>query len=364
MKKQMPQFAAILIFSIVCFNSCVSELQSSKTLDTGASGFEFTPNFSVEYLGNNVKLVTDAINRKLLLVPRGQDAPAGYEDAMVVKTPVERALFLATTQVGMVRPLGIWGSITGIVSRPGTSGSMDKDVKESGFGIEYISGIEQIISLNPDIMFIFTEHGPDLTARLEASGVPYAVNNEWREKKHTDRMSWIKFLAAFFDKDEEAIKHLDSQMKKLKEMETLLAGAEKPKVAWGMISNGAAYVPGNDSYEADQLRAAGCEYVFSHITGINGVISVKEFYNTLNEADIWIYSSISNNVTDYASLIELASSFADVPSVVNKRVWLRHEDYFYFTDQSAEQVVELAAIFHPDLYPDFKHFHYSALESE
>ena len=42
-------------------------------------------NLKVEYLDNDVKLITDGVDRKLLLVPKGKEKPKGYDDAKLLK---------------------------------------------------------------------------------------------------------------------------------------------------------------------------------------------------------------------------------------------------------------------------------------
>ena len=50
----------------------------------------YTSDFSIEYLDDGVKLVTDAEGRKMYLVPREAEIPGEAADEMVVRTPVER----------------------------------------------------------------------------------------------------------------------------------------------------------------------------------------------------------------------------------------------------------------------------------
>ena len=410
MKKQILRIISILMLSVMLFTACSSgsgtqnspspsesstednsgtqEENQQAQEDAASTGddnistaedmaaeprfmkVEYTPHFSVEYLEGGAKLIIDAENQKFLLVPRGDEVPPGYDDATVIGLPVERALFCSTTQVGMIRSFDIWGNIVGISSTTGSFVTMDQDVAESGYEIHYIGGssapdYELIQSLSPEIAFVFTGSSGqqvDLIAKLEELGIPYAVDNEYMELKHAGRSEWMKFLAAFFDKDEQAVQYIDDQLKMLEEMQTLIAGQEKPKVAWGLYSNGVMYVPNNGSYVADQLRDAGADYIFDYIDGTSSSqISVEDFYNTLLDADVWIYSSNRRYVGDYDQLIELIPVVADAPVVVNKRVWQFDVDYYYFTDQGAMQVIELAAIFHPELFPGFEHENFNAL---
>ena len=329
----------------------------------------YATGFTVEYI-DDLTIVTDAEDQQFLLVPRGQTVPDGFDDMTVIFTPVERALFGSTTHVGMISPFDIWGNVGGIVAVPGSNEAMDSDVEESGYDIPYVGSwmtpdYEMIQVINPDIAFVYTGTSPqtELITMLEELNIPVAVNNEYMEPRHEGRMEWMLFFAPFFDIDEEVIAYVEGQFEMLEEMEALLEGVvDKPRVAWGLYHNGVVFVPGVDSYVANKVRAAGGEYLFSHLPDAgSSQISVEDFYATLMDADIWIYSSNRNFVPDYDALLALAPIVEDVPVVVDRQVWQFHEGYWYFTDQLAQQVIDLAIIFHPDLFPDQESFHYIPL---
>ena len=61
-------------------------------LPTTGLGIRNAQNFDIQYLADGVKLLTDSAGRELLLVPEGGKAPAGYDDALLVRTPVKRAM--------------------------------------------------------------------------------------------------------------------------------------------------------------------------------------------------------------------------------------------------------------------------------
>jgi iron complex transport system substrate-binding protein len=64
---------------------------------------------------------------------------------------------------------------------------------------------ETLLSLNPDMIFAFSM-GDDLAMihKIEISGIPVALNADYLEDHPLGRAEWIKFIAAFFNKDAEA----------------------------------------------------------------------------------------------------------------------------------------------------------------
>lgn len=330
---------------------------------------ENTDSFSVEYLENDVKIVMDGEKQKFLLVPKEGQVPEGYDDATLIRTPVENVLLCSTTQVGMIRPLGVWDKVGGVTQDKGTWPFPEiEEGLDSGrityVGESYEPDYEKIQDLNPDITFVYTGSYPqaDIINKLEELGLPYAVDNEYMEAKHEGRMEWIKFLATFFNEDEKAVEYVDRQIKDLEEMASKIKDAEKPKVVWGNIYDGVVYVPGPESYVAESVRVAGGDYLVPEIKGTGSPqISVEEFYILLQEADVFMYSSNQMYVPDYQALFDLVPVMEDAPVVKNKNVWQFSIDYYMNTDQADEQVIDLAAIFHPELFKDYKITHYNLL---
>jgi len=65
---------------------------------------KYTSDFSVEYLEDGSKLITDGMDRQLLLVQRGEKIPAGYEKTPAVHIPVEKVIITTETQGSMLEP--------------------------------------------------------------------------------------------------------------------------------------------------------------------------------------------------------------------------------------------------------------------
>ena len=352
-------------------NGIVTGSENTETPERRFMDVDYSDSFSVEYLADDVKLVTDAENRKLLLVPRGQEAPNGYDDAILIYTPAERVLFCSGTQVGMLAPYdGVFQYIGGVTQEPGRWVFPEIEERLSDGRIVYVGNsrepdYELIQELNPELAFVYTGSSGQtaMIAKLEELGIPYAVDNEYLERKHTGRMEWTKFLAAFFNREDEAVAYVETQLTALAEMEAKVAGQDKPKVAWGQIYNGIVYVSGAGSYVAGEIEAAGGDYLFSDLPGTGSVqLSVEEFYDTLMEGGVFIYDSMGVPLAGFARLFELAPIFQDCPVVANRNVWQFHINYYSNINKAHEQVVELAVIFYPDLYLGYEIQHYVPLD--
>jgi len=175
-------------------------------------------------------------------------------------------------------------------------------------------------------------------------------------------MEYMQLIATFFDKDEEAAAFIESEFERLAQLEAIVSGVtNRPQIGWGLIHGGVVHVPGVDSYVANQVRDAGGDWIFSHLSGAGSTqLSMEEFFAVMAEADFWIYPS-RIQLDSYEALIALDPILAELPVVADRLVWEFHEDYWYLADQLAQQVIDLAIIFHPELFPGQEPFHYVPL---
>ncbi len=313
----------------------------------------YTKSFSVQYLKGGLKKVVDGDKRTFILVPDGKTVPEEYKNEVAIKTPIKNVLTASTTQACLLRPINELLSISGVTTA--ADQWQIEEVKkniESGkiafVGNSKAPDYEKISSLKPEIVFVYS--GPAgqqaMMEKLDELKINYAVDNEYLEESPFGRVEWMKFLAAFYDKEEEAEKYFNKAIETVKKETEKIANMDKPKVAWGFISKGEVYVPKSGSYVAEMIKMAGGEYIFDDLGVGNGKISIEEFYAKSKDADIFIYSSTSQWNPTLKSIIEQAPTLEKLDAVKNKNVWCFHPDYWQSTDKVDELIIDLVNILH------------------
>ncbi|GAA0122733.1 MAG: ABC transporter substrate-binding protein [Clostridium argentinense] len=313
----------------------------------------YTKSFSVKYLKGGLKKVVDGDKRTFILVPEGKDVPEEYKNEMVVKTPIKNVLTASTTQACLLRPIDELSSIIGVTTD--ADQWQIEEVKkniESGkttfVGKGSAPDYEKISSLKPEIVFVYS--GPAgqqaMMEKLDELKINYAVDNEYLEESPFGRVEWMKFLAAFYDKEEAAEKYFNKAIETVKEEAKKIENKDKPKISWGFISKGEVYVPKSGSYVAEMIKIAGGEYIFDDLGTGNGKISIEEFYAKSKDADILIYSSTSQWSPTLKSVLDQAPTLEKINPVKNNNVWCFHPDYWQSTDKVDELIIDLINIFH------------------
>jgi iron complex transport system substrate-binding protein len=332
---------------------------------SGALGITEAKLFSIEYMPDGVKLLTDYEGRRLLLVPCGAVAPR-IEADMVVSTPVKRAFYMSVTQVSFLDALGdesLFDSVAAVnvpadawviepVARRLRNGET-RYIVQSGWGA---LDTEAVIKLSPDIIFADSVNpgSGDISGQFETSGLPYAVVGEWLEETGRASFEWIKFIGAFYNRDEDAdevFRRTLARLDGLVELASGIPGGSRPVAAYGSVYNGTVYTQGGDSTTAREWRRAGARYFLDEGTGSGSLrLTVEEFFDKARNAGILIYSSMIRYTPDKRALLAENPLFAEFTAFKNDRVYVLSDGYYMNSARPDVKFEETASIFHPELF--------------
>jgi iron complex transport system substrate-binding protein len=346
------------VISLVLLAGCKQERTAPQT---GAVELEYAKGFQIENVAGDCQKVTDGQGRALLLVPQDRQAPAELQNLPLIHTPVKRVVLTSTTQAALIRPLGELAGIIGVNIEKDQwyideikAGIEKGDIQLIGSGMGPLD-YDKIVALKPDIVFLSGGSSDDaqVLKKLEELKIPVAVDKSWLENDPLGRYEWTKFIGAFFGKGQEAGNVFTDVVENCRAVTAKAADAkDKPKVFWGMTYQGKAYVPGADSYVAKMIEMAGGDYLFKDNKGTgSSTITLEEYYARAREADVFISDSMPNyGIDSIAKLTEQEQVLADLPTIKAGKVWCYQPWYYQSLDKTDEIIMDLAAIFHPDLF--------------
>jgi iron complex transport system substrate-binding protein len=363
MKKSKFALCAGLAGLLVCAG-CV-KVRVPVSADGGTTGLMYATHFSIERLDGGAKLVTDFDGRRCLLVPEGVETPKVAAD-MIVRTPVKRAFFMSATQAGFLDALGdesLFDSIIAVtvpaddwVIRPVAEGLRSGRIKYIAQNSAGAQDIETVVGLKPDIIFagVMAPGSDDTFAQFDEAGLPYAVTGEWLEDTNIAAFEWIKFIAAFYNKDDEADAVFEHRLGRLEELIELAASIPeggRPVVASGLIYNGVAYTQGGDSVMAGEWWKAGGRYFLPEGSGDGQLrLTMEEFFDKARNADILLSHSIPPYMPDTRALLEESPLFAEFKAFQNDRIYVLSAGYYMNVARIDNKFEETAAIFQPGLF--------------
>ena len=232
--------------------------------------FQHFGEFSIQDIENGCKKVTDGLGRTLVLVPRGQNAPDGYEKNQIIKIPVKKAVVYLSSDVALLKAIGVLDSVVGVTKEKEDWTIPEiKDGMENG-NVVYIGeyslvDFERLKVLDPDIVFAWDESAISMLTELD---IPCVITTTKIAKDLKTRMYFIKFLASFYGKEKEADRFIARVSKTIDKITKKTAGVKiKPKVIWGDIYEKRVLVEPINSSAAEMVLIAGGEYLLDDVKG-------------------------------------------------------------------------------------------------
>lgn len=219
-------------------------------------GIKYADLLKIDYMDNDVKLITDADGNEKLLVPRDAEIPEGYEDKEVLRTPIEHAMFGSTTHVGLLSALeddSLYDSIAAVTTELEYWTVPEVIERMESGQITYIAqdhwtagNMEDITTVNPDVVLISggDEAAVQLSAQLDEVNIPYIIVSEWMETTSEGKLEWMKLFGALYNEDQQATDIFERKLARvaeLKEEAAAIPDEDKPVVALGMIYDGIVY---------------------------------------------------------------------------------------------------------------------------
>jgi iron complex transport system substrate-binding protein len=358
-RKKLAAGFALLAVCAACAG-CAKKKAAESTDARDGLAVRYAKNFDIEYLPDGVKLVTDYDERRGLLVPEGVDAP-DIEADFTVRTPVKKALFMSATQVGFLDALedeSLYNSVAAVtvpaedwVIEPVAEGLRSGRIRYIDQSTWGVMDIESVIRLRPDVIFAGTvDPGSDIFALFDEAGLEYAVFGEWLEDSSFGSLEWIKFLAAFYNKDDEADAVFRRQTERIDQLQKLVSGipqSEMPVVACGSIYDGVVYAQGGDSVTAREYGKAGARYFLGEGTGGGTLrITPEEFFSKARDADILIYNSMIKYTPDKAALLTESSLFSLFKAFKNDKIYVLSSGYYMNSARIDVKFEDTVSIFH------------------
>lgn len=357
-------------FSILFFVGC-----STSTLEKTNDNHQVLKEVELNYAkgfsitkGDDFQLITlkntwKGENTSYQYVLYKNEKPKGYEDATFIKVPIKSIVCFSLTHLAFIDKLGELNSIKGLSGCDYVSNIIvidkikNNEIKE--IGSSQLINYEFLIDLKPDLIMTF---GIDETAtnqlnKFKTLGLNVVLNSEYMENHPLGKAEWIKFVAAFYDKDSLAefiYNDIEADYNKL--IALTKNSKTKPSVFVGMPWNGAWYLAGGKSFQAQLFNDAGANYLWADNKETTSFIIDKEVIieKALN-ADYWINLNAFNSVDEVTNVDAKLKVFKSVKTgnMYNNNLKVNTangNDYWESGVINPHLVLaDLIKIFHPNL---------------
>ncbi len=288
-------------------------------------------------------------------------------DGQTIKIPIKEWVVNSATHLGFAELLGISSLITGVcnpdyIYNPHILQGV-KEGRIKNIGDSFNLDLERLLLLRPNAIMTSAYNVEDEnTKRLKQTGLNILYNIEWQEETVLGRAEWIKFVAAFFDKDslaQELFTDIENKYNKAKDLvsDSILI---KPSVLTGQDYRGAWSMPGGKSFNAQLFSDAGFHYHYADNQEKGSINStIEEALVYFNKADLWINVQVET-LEQLATIDKRYKLFKAYQSGAvynpNKRMNEKGgNDYWELGVARPDLLLkDLIKIAHPHLLPDYE----------
>ena len=231
-----------------------------------------------------------------------------FNNSVFIKTPVKKVVCLSTTHIAFIDFLNETEKIFAV---SGTKYIFNKNLRKQikkgkvkDIGYENSLDFETILSLKPDLVTVYDINGsisPTIN-KLKQYHIPVVQVNEYLEPSVLGQAEWLKFFAAFFEKDKEATQKFNIIEKKYLQFKKMTDTIkQRPTILLNMPWKGIWYIPGGKSNIAQLIKDAGGNYLWANTEEThNYALNIEEVFEKAQNAVFWLnpgQAKSINNVT-------------------------------------------------------------------
>ncbi|MDO7170627.1 ABC transporter substrate-binding protein [Mariniflexile sp. AS56] len=299
----------IICFLLTSFFTCKNDTKAPNEIkqDIETSAYKYAQGFSI----------TNNENFKILTVSNPwPKAEKTYKYALVHKNmlskitlnkdefdgiitiPIEKIVVTSTTHIPALELLNVEQTLVGFpgtdyISSEKTRQRID-DGKVRELGKNAGINTEVLLEVKPDVVIGFGIDGNNKTFEtIKKSGIPVIFNGDWVEASPLAKAEWIKFFGVLFNKQKQADSIFNTIEKDYLNAKKLAKDAKtKPSVLSGAMHNDVWYLPNGTSTEAQLLKDANVNYLWSDSKGSGSLsLNFETVFMKAKDADIWLSPS-------------------------------------------------------------------------
>ena len=371
----------LLTLTTFAFLGCKNPENTASTINLSENTVEYAEGFSIHpYQGYSVVKITNpwpnaGKDYTYVLKSASGIVPDSLSQFIQINVPIKSVIATSTTHIPSLEMLGVENTLVGFpqtnfISSPKVRKLIDqKKVKEVG-GNQSLN-TEIIIDLQPDLIIGFgiDNNNPSLD-NLQKSGLKVILNGDWNEATPLGKAEWIKLIAALYEKEELADSIFKNIEKEYLDTKKLAAKAKKqPTVLSGSMYESQWYLPNGESWNAQFMRDANSNYLWSDTKGTGSLsLSFETVLEKAVNAEFWIGPA---SFTSYAEMTEANPHYAEFDAFKNKNIYSYSSKkgstggvIFYELAPNRPDLVlkDYVKIFHPELLPDYELYFFEKLK--
>lgn len=291
----------------------------------------------------------------------------------LIPYPVGRAICMSSSYVAFLEALDRTEAIAGVSGIDFISSTRLDRGTVVDVGYDNNLNYEQLVSLRPDVMFIYGVTGGNsaVTEKLAQLKIPVVFIADYLEESPLGRAEWIVPFGLLTDRLEQAVErfmHIESEYNAVSEL-VAGVGGERPKVMLNAPYRDVWYLPGDRSYMVRLLEDAGADYLGKGVDDDSSrPVSSENALLMLSRADYWLNPGMAQAMDQLRSENRRFATLAVIQKGKvfnnNARMTPMGGSDFWETGAVRPDLIlkDLVRILHPELLPGHELYFYHALK--
>ncbi|WP_299678527.1 ABC transporter substrate-binding protein [uncultured Dokdonia sp.] len=374
---------SLLFVSISCKKTQKNNAISSQeaTQEKRVEHIDYAKGFSITHYTNYTEIKVTAAwpNSKETFTYILTKDKSAYEqkdeNTVIVELPIKKMVAMSTTNIPSLEYLGVDDFLVGFpnpdyISSKKTRARIDKgEIKNLNSSIDI--NMELLLELAPELVIGFSVNGNNETLdKIAQFGIPVVLDGAWTEQHPLGRAEWIKFIAAFFDKETEAhqiFKQVEKDYLDAKQIASHVT--EKPVVFSGSPFKDIWNIPGGKSFVAKYLEDANTDYVWKDTPNTGSLqLNFESVLVKAQHAPLWIGAG---SFKSKAQMLANSKNYELFDAYKNSNTFTYTNKigknggllYFELGPLRPDIILkDIIAIAHPDLLPEYSPFFFKRLE--
>jgi iron complex transport system substrate-binding protein len=296
------------------------------------------------------------------------------ENGIKIVVPIKSVAATSVTHFEFLNLIGKLETISGVCS---PAIIYNQQIRESfgkgkiaDLGDAFTINLEKTLQLKPAAVMMsgYNQNDP-YAQRVSQSGIPVLFNNEWMETSLLARAEWIKFVAAFYDKETVADSIFADIAKRYNNIKALAQGIKtKPTIMAGSNFRGTWYMPSGHNFMGKLFADAGASYFYANDTTAGSLpLNVETVLKNFSKTDIWLNCNF-NSIDELIKADTKHALFRPVQLKqiynFNKRLLPSSANDFWESAVARPDLLlsDVISILHPELLPDYELVYASKLK--
>lgn len=374
----MNKILTTVVVAIVLLTSCGKKDAATSTATANANyKIEYAKGFNVvkteDYTHITVHNPWDSTTllQSYVLVDKTKDVPSNLPKGTLVRTPIAQAAAMSVVQCATLGELNSINIITGVCEPQ----YMDieyitegiKNEKITDLGMASNPSTETLILLSPDVIFVDPVVGQS-RATIERTRIPMILTPDYTEPHPLGRAEWIRFYSLFVGQEALADSLFNITVNNYNEVKAAMSTIEnKPTVFLDTRYRDSWHMAGGKTYMATMLADAGANYLWADDeSNVSMSLSFEAVLDKAGEGDIWLIRYFSPEDMTYTSLQKEYKPYSYFKAFKEKSIYgcnTMHSKFYEDLPIHPDYILkDMANVFHPTLFPEYKAKYYKPLE--